>query len=214
MTPAALGPPISLDAIPGVWRGHRARALARTEPTGSKALDEAFQGWPQGSLSEIVSKHIGFGFSLIIPLLARLTKAGQYVALVNTPYQPYAPALDSRGIDLDRLLWIQPKDQDQALWAVEQLLLSGLMAAVAFWTQGELDGNTERRLQLAAETSRCIVAAFRTGAADGQSYAALKIAAAPAQDGQIAVDVLKCRGGRAGRRITQPFASRSGRLSA
>lgn len=212
-TPA---PVLALDAIPGVWRGHRARALAPTEPTGSKALDEVLQGgWPQGSLSQVVSRHPGFGFSLIIPTLARLTQAGQQVALVNTPHQPYAPSLDSHGVDLKRLLWIQPDDEDQGLWAVEQLLQSGLLGAIAFWTKHELDGNTERRLQLAAENCRALAIAFRSGAVDGASYAALKLAAAPAADGQISIDVLKCRGGRAGRRLTQSFVyPRSSRHSA
>ena len=84
----APAPAVTLDAIPGVWRGHRARALAPTEPTGSNALDEILQGgWPQGSLSQVVSRHPGFGSSLIVPTFARLTQAGQQVALVNTPYQ-------------------------------------------------------------------------------------------------------------------------------
>lgn len=198
---------LSPDAIPGVWRGHRARALAPTETTGSKELDDALQGgWPQGNLTEIVSRYRGFGFSLTIPTLARLTKAGKYVALVNTPYDPYAPGLDSSGVDLRSLLWIQPKSEVETLWTVEQLILSGLVAAVVFWTKCGLDGNSERRLQLAAETSRCTVLSFRSGSIEGQSYAALKLAAAPASDGEIAVDILKVRGGRAGRRITQPLA--------
>lgn len=216
MNPSALGQPLSLEAIPGVWKGHRARALAPTETTGLKSLDEALLGgWPQGNLTEIVSKHAGFGFSLTIPTLVRLTKAGQHVALVNTPYEPYAPALDSRGVDLKRLLWIQPGSDEKTLWTVEQLILSGLVGAVVFWTKGEPDGNSERRLQLAAESSRCLALSFRTGSAEGQSYAALKLAAAPAAGGEVAVDVIKVRGGRAGRRFTQPLAlPRSSRLSA
>ncbi len=203
------------ESIPGVWKGHRARALVPTERTGSSMLDDALMGgWPHGSISQVVSRYTGFGFSLIIPALARLTKAGRQVALINTPYLPYAPALDSRGIDLRHLTWIQPGDDEKSLWTVEQLLRSGLLAAVAFWTKQELDGNTERRLQLAAETGACVTFAFRSGNSDGQSYSALKVAVAPSCDGQIAVDVLKCRGGRAGRRITDAFAyPRSRRLS-
>lgn len=213
MSVVALPDRPTLESIPGIWRGHRARALAPSETTGSKLLDEALSGgWPQGALSQIVSRYKGFGFSLIVPMLARLTQAGQHVALVNTPYQPYAPALDSRGIDLERLLWVRPDEEEQALWAVEQLLHSGMMAAVVFWARQDLDGNTERRLQLAAEASHCVALAFRSGEAEGQSYAAAKLTAAPARDGQIAIHVIKCRGGRAGRRILQPYLhSRLGR---
>lgn len=198
----------ALLAIPGVWRGDRRRPLARTEKTGSAVLDELLLGgWPQGSLSEIVSRYRGFGFSLIVPVLARLTQAGRAVALVNTPYQPYAPALDSRGIDLSRLLWIQPSDETQALWSVEQLLRSEQMGAVALWTRQALDTTTERRLQLAAETSRCLVFAFRSGSTEGQSYAALKLAAAPAPGGQIRLETLKCRGGRTAQRLAPAMAA-------
>lgn len=213
MTLVALSERPVLESIPGIWRGHRPQALAPTETTGSKLLDEALAGgWPQGALSQVVSKYRGFGFSLVLPMLARLTKAGQHVALVNTPYQPYAPALDSRGVELARLLWIQPDSEERSLWAVEQLLHSGMMSAVVFWSRHDLDGNTERRLQLAAEASRCVALAFRSGEAEGQSYAAAKLAAAPARDGQIAIDVIKCRGSRAGRRVLQPYLqSRLGR---
>lgn len=205
MTAAALPERPTLESIPGIWRGYRVQALAPTQKTGSPLLDEALLGgWPQGALSQIVSKYRGFGFSLVVPLLARLTQAGQQVALVNTPYQPYAPALDNRGIELGHLLWIQPETEERALWAVEQLLHSGLMSAVVFWTRQDLDGNTERRLQLAAEASHCVALAFRSRESEGQSYAAAKLTAAPARDGQIAVDIIKCRGGRAGRRILQP----------
>jgi hypothetical protein len=208
--------PIAPELIPGVWRGHRRKPLAPTESTGSRSLDDALQGgWPQSALTEIVGRYKGFGFSLILPTLAKLTAEGKAVALVNTPYIPYAPALDSRGIVLDRLLWIRSGNDDEALWAVEQLLRSGLMAAVAFWSQSELDGHTERRLQLAAETTQSLVFAFRSGSVEGPSYAALKLAAGPSLDGQTQVEVLKCRGGRAGRRFGQPFAlPRAARFSA
>ncbi len=203
MSAAALRLPLAAEAIPGVWRGARPQALKPTEPTGSQPLDAALLGgWPKGALTQIVSRHEGFGFSLILPLLARLTSTGQHTALVHTPFLPCAPALDARGVNLARLLWVQPESAAQALWAVEQLLRSGLMTAIAFWNPQPLDGNTERRLQLAAETSRCAVFAFRSGAVEAQSYAALKLAVAPAADARIAVEVLKCQGGgRSGQRL-------------
>ncbi|MBC7162567.1 MAG: translesion DNA synthesis-associated protein ImuA [Immundisolibacter sp.] len=183
--------------IPGVWRGDCPRPAAALASTRIEALDRALLGgWPVGALTQIVGTEAGLGFSLIIPALAACTAAGRAVALIDPPYLPYAPALASRGVDLEHLLWIRPQDAAQAQWAAEQIAHSGLFAALACW--GALDGTAERRLQLAADAAQCLVFCFRTGRADGHSHAAVRLAVAPAADAQLRVEVLKCRGGRAG----------------
>lgn len=186
--------------IPGVWRGDCPRPAAAVASTRIEALDRALLGgWPVGALTQIVGTEAGLGFSLIIPALAAFTAAGRAVALVAPPYLPYAPALASRGVDLEHLLWVRPQDAGQAQWAAEQIAHSGLFAALACW--GALDGTAERRLQLAADAAQCLAFCFRTGRAghtDGHSHAAVRLAVAPAADAQLRVEVLKCRGGRAG----------------
>ena len=183
--------------IPGVWRGDCPRPVAALASTRIEALDRALLGgWPVGALTQIVGTEAGLGFSLIIPALAACTAAGRAVALIDPPYLPYAPALASRGVDLEHLLWVRPQDAAQAQWAAEQIAHSGLFAALACW--GALDGTAERRLQLAADAAQCLVFCFRTGRADGHSHAAVRLAVAPAADAQLRVEVLKCRGGRAG----------------
>lgn len=184
--------------IPGVWRGDCPRPAAAVASTGSEALDRALLGgWPVGALTQIVGTEAGLGFSLIIPALAAFTAAGRAVALIAPPYLPYAPALASRGVDLEHLLWVRPQDAAQAQWAAEQIARSGLFAALACWGPA-LDGTAERRLQLAADAAQCLVFCFRTGRADGHSHAAVRLAVGPAADAQLRVEVLKCRGGRAG----------------
>lgn len=183
--------------IPGVWRGDRPRPAAALASTRIEALDRALLGgWPIGALTQIIGTEAGLGFSLIIPALAAFTAAGRAVALVAPPYLPYAPALASRGVDLDHLLWVRPQDAAQAQWAAEQIARSGLFAALACW--GALDGTAERRLQLAADAAQCLAFCFRTGRTDGHSHAAVRLAVAPAADARLRVQVLKCRGGRAG----------------
>lgn len=184
--------------IPGVWRGGRPQATAAVASTRIEALDRALLGgWPIGALTQIVGTEAGLGFSLIIPVLADFTSAGRPVALVDPPYLPYAPALASRGVDLNHLLWVRPQAAEHVLWAAEQIIHSGLFAALAYWGPA-LDSTAQRRLQLAADAAQCLVFCFCTGRVDGHSYAAVRLAVTPAPAAQLRVDVLKCRGGRAG----------------
>lgn len=186
--------------IPGVWTGERRLAAVRTQHTGFRELDAALQGgWPSGSLVQIVSPQAGLGFSLIVPLLAEMTRARRYVALIGTPFVPYAPALSSRNIDLAFLCWLQPATVEEALWAMEQATRSGLFACVAYWGQ-PIDGTSERRLQLAADTGDAIAFHFADCLRDSHSYAAVRLAVTPSDDG-LELEVLKCRGTHPGRKL-------------
>lgn len=197
---------VDVNAIAGVWRG-----LGRTRPdsetTGIAALDQALLGgWPVGALSQIVSQESGLGFSLIVPLLARLSQAGRHVALIAPPYIPYAPALRDAGVDLRQLLWIAPKDRIDALWAAEQMLRSGLYAAVALWSPA-LEAPIERRLQLAAETGRSVGIVAHAGAYGAHSIAAVRLQLKPAP-AALQVEVVRCRGARPGQQLECPFPLR------
>lgn len=190
---------VPLTQIPGIWRGQHQQATTAVVSTRIEALDQALLGgWPVGALTQIVGTDAGLGFSLLIPALAAFTSAGRYVALVCPPYLPYAPALASRGVDLGRLLWVQ--DTADALWAVEQITRSGLFAAIAYWGP-KLDGTAERRLQLAADAGHCLAFCCRATGANEHTYAAVRLAVSPSRDAQLRIDVLKCRGGRAGQRL-------------
>ncbi|MDR3415587.1 MAG: translesion DNA synthesis-associated protein ImuA [Nevskia sp.] len=196
-------PPAS---IPGVWRG-LGRARPESEPTGFAALDAALLGgWPVGALSQLVGGEAGLGFSIVVPLLARLTQAGRHAALVAPPYIPYAPALRDAGVELQRLLWIAPQDRVDALWAAEQMLRSGVFGAVALWSP-PLDAPVERRLQLAAETGRSIGMACHSVGYGAHSIAAVRLQLRTAATG-LEIEVLRCRGARPGQRVECPFPLR------
>ena len=202
----ALRGSVDVNAIAGVWRG-----LGRTRPdsesTGIAVLDQALLGgWPVGALSQIVSRESGLGFSLMVPLLARLTRSGRHVALIAPPYIPYAPALRDAGVDLRKLLWIAPKDRVDALWAAEQMLRSGLHGAVALWSPA-LEAPIERRLQLAAETGRSVGIVAHAGAYGAHSIAAVRLAVKPAPTA-LSVEIVRCRGARPGQRVECPFPLR------
>lgn len=204
--PSARRGVVDVDSIAGVWRG-LGRARPDSESTGIAVLDQALLGgWPVGALSQLVGAEAGLGFSLMLPLLARLTRAGRHAALVTPPYIPYAPALRDAGIELKRLLWLAPKDRIDALWATEQMLRSGLYGAVALWSPA-LEAPIERRLQLAAETGRSVGIVSHAGAFGTHSICAVRLQVKPTPAG-LTVEILRCRGARPGQRVDYPFPLR------
>lgn len=189
-----------------VWRGQQAPRPPSRQSTGHAALDAALpqHGWPERALTELLLPADGVGeLTLVLPTLARLTRAGGIVALIAPPYVPYAPAWQSAGVDL-RHLEIVDAEPRQALWAFEQCLRSAACAAVVGWPV-QADGPLLRRLQVAADSGDCLGFALRDRKhAHNPSPAALRLEYVPAQQrraaaGQVASTgawhVRKCRGG-------------------
>ena len=158
-----------LLARPDIWRGgaHAAGAPERVVATGFAPLDAELpgRGWPRGALTELLPEHEGIGeLSLITPALARLTRAGQWAALISPPHIPYAPALRLAGIDLARLLVLTPESEQDAGWAMEQCLRNPAVGAAVGWLEPR-DAHTLRRLQLAAEEGDSLGFLYRAPAA-------------------------------------------------
>jgi protein ImuA len=179
-----------------LWRGG-ALATVRAEPTGFVPLDRALPGggWPLGALSEILHERPGVGeISLALPLLARLTQARRWTAFVAPPFTPYAPALAQAGLDLSRVLIIEPAESAQAPWSAEQLLRAGA-GAVLCWSR-TADLQVLRRLQLAAEAADNVALLYRpANASRGFSPTALRLQVRRV-GGSSQVEILKCRGAR------------------
>lgn len=186
-----------------VWRGKAATAARAVIPTGFPELDRILPGggWPLGAITEILVDGYGIGeLGLLMPALAALTKEDparlkKWVAWIAPPFIPYAPALQQRGVNIDRLLMIHPTSGGKnRLWAIEQAVRSGSSAGVLAWVATG-DDVVLRRLQLAAEEQACWVVLFRPASARQQrSPAALRLRlsqAAPA----TRVEIVKCRGG-------------------
>ena len=207
-----------------VWRG-RGDAAAVTRavvPTGFPELDRALPGggWPLGAITEILVDGYGIGeLGLLMPALAALTKEDsarpkKWVAWIDPPFVPYAPALQQHGVNIERLLMIHPTGGSKnRLWAIEQTVRSGSSAGVLAWiatADAGMDARGRamhgaivedvvlRRLQLAAEDRGCWVLLFRPGRARFQrSPAALRIFLSQAH-AATRVEIVKCRGGRPG----------------
>ena len=180
---------------PGIWRRSSAQQQVRALATGLPELDARLPGggWPLGALSEILIDHDGIGeLSLLMPALAALTQRRQRVVFVAPPYIPYAPALSACGLDLRYVVQIDA-DARKGAWSAEQCLRSGSCGAVLGWLD-EADYTQLRRLQLAAESGEALAFLFRPArAAAKTSPAALRLHL-HAQDDQLDIEILKCRG--------------------
>ena len=189
----------SLDALLAnrrVWRGQPAALPPARHPTGFGALDAALpaHGWPDAALSEVLLPADGIGeLRLLLPTLARLTQAGQDIVLVAPPCVPYPGGWQQAGVDFAHVHVIDANPRD-ALWATEQCLRAGCLAAALCWPR-RVDDRALRRLQVACESGQALGFAFRDAKeARNPSPAALRVLFERGDDG-VRLRVLKCRGG-------------------
>jgi protein ImuA len=187
-------------------------------PFGVPALDACLPqgGLAFGALHEVAPEaapDIPAAFGFVAALLGRMPQGGP-VLLVASPRglagcgRPHGHGLNALGLDPARMILVEPRDERQALWAMEEALHSGVPAAVAGATGKELDLKTTQRLQLAARTSRLPLLLLRLAGASGTSAAVTRWrigAARAARDrfGLIArwrwrVRLERCRNGRSG----------------
>ena len=145
-----------------VWRANSdaGESNVRTVPTRFGALDRLLpdRGWPQRTLIELLAP-CGVGeMRLLMPVLAPLMRARQPVVWVEPPHIPYPRALIAHGVMLEQLLVVRARDRAQRLWAIEQALKSGAVAAVVAWLPEDnthlTSFQTLRRLQLAAQNMK------------------------------------------------------------
>ena len=192
----------TLEQLAKLCRSGRADVVApMIEPSGVSALDAALPGggWQAGTIVELMPTDIGVGeLRLVMPALARITSADRHVALISPPFIPYAPALSQQGIQLNRLLVFRAQNPRDILWSFEQTLRCRSFGAVLAWPTTIRDRDI-RRLQLAAEAGDSIGFLYRPArAARDPSPAAVRLRLHATADGTLNIDILKCRGGRAG----------------
>src|SRR5215831_8362339 len=194
---------------PAIWRG-RSAAQRSGLSTGFAALDEYLpdSGWPRTGLIEILVSRFGSGeLTLLVPALGTLTRAAaaRWCVWVAPPLVPFAPALASCGVVLDRVAVVggatfsARQDArfrgDPGMWALEQTLGSGACDAVLGWVR-QVKPRDIRRLQLAAERGRTLGVLFRPRrAAREASSAVLRLSLEPLPAG-VRLTILKGRSAR------------------
>jgi hypothetical protein len=181
-----------------IWRGDASFYERQAEKSGFAELDALLpgSGWPVGAITELIYAREGMGeVSLLLPVLARLTRSDKRIAMVAPPHIPYAPALVASGIELTQLMVIQPDKDADAWWTAEQLLRSHQFAAVLFWPD-RFDERGLRRLQSAAERGSSLGFVFHQfNCAEHASPAPLRLRVTGAgQYRQALVAIIKRRG--------------------
>jgi len=159
-----------------------------------------FGGWPLGQSIELLCNGLHIGeLPLLIPALAQLSSQQRWIAFINPPILPYAPALQAAGIDPSRILIIRTRGSKDILWATEQALSTGTCSAVISWMHNCTANNTDlRRIQLAANQSDCLhIQIAGNERAQQASPASLRICLDATEHGTH-LNVIKQRGAAAG----------------
>lgn len=189
--------PISPENLPHVWRAPElARTVEQALPTGHAALDAQLPGggWPCGSLVEVLQASAGrHVWQLLLPALAQTTQAqGGPVVLVNAPHLPFGPSLGAQGLPPERLLKVQAKNAQAALWASEQALRCADVVALLAWLP-RCRATELRRLHLAAAQQGKLLFVFRgVNARDESSPARVRLQIEEGEE--LRVHLLKRRG--------------------
>ena len=192
---------VSLDEIlsrPDVWCADRlATAPIPTVTSGFTELDAELPGggWPRGSLTEILVERVGIGeCSLLLPALDRMRAEQRWTLLIAPPYRIHGPGWANGGVDLSRLVVVAPNRAQDALWAAEHALASGVFGTVLYWKSG-IDARQVRRLQVAAaghDTLACLLRPAREQAES--SSATLRLLLSAGAEDTLDVRLLKRRG--------------------
>lgn len=169
--------------------------------TGFAQLDAALsdQGWPRAGLVELLGDACGIGeLRLLLPALVTLAATeNRWIAWIDPPFVPYAPALEAAGIDLAKVLLIRPEGKGEAIWALEQALKTGACSAALGWLpETELGFSELRRLLIAARQGGAWCTLFRpSNAARRASGAELRLRLSPQGCDLLQVEIVKRRGG-------------------
>ena len=201
--PAAHPALAAVLANPAIWRGGDCAPEPAAVPSGFAPLDAVLpgHGWPAAALTEIRLAREGIGeIRLTLPALLQLQREGRDIVWIAPPHRPYAPALAAAGLDLARLLIVRCDNPQDALWAYEQALRAPECGAAFAWLATH-DERVLRRLAVAARDGRTFGVLWRRPGQHAEAAsAALRLALAP-HEGQLAVRVLKRRGGDIARPI-------------
>ncbi len=173
-------------------------------PTGFVDLDRLLygNGWPRDALVEVLVDVHGCGeLRLLVSGLRRLLREEtRWMAWINPPFVPYAPALHALGIDVNRVLLVHPNSHREALWALEKTLESGSCSAALAWlNEQDLKDKHLRRIQTRAKESRVWSTIFRPAhTAQQSSCAELRLHVQSSQSvggNRVELSILKRKGG-------------------
>jgi hypothetical protein len=107
----------------GSGEAARRTESGRRHPTGLAAVDALIGGgFPSGCLSEIAGPLSSGRTSIAQALLAQMTRAGEWVALVDAADAFDPLSAEAAGVALERVLWVRPEGAEQAARVCARLL--------------------------------------------------------------------------------------------
>lgn len=196
---ATPGPLDNILKHPAVWRyGELGLNPKSATETGFSELDQVLPagGWEEGALTEILASEQGIGeLSLLIPAVSQASKAGRGIVLVAPPFVPFPHAWEAKGVVLKQVVIIRAQGQE-ALWAMEQAARSGACGMVIGWTASCTKDTTYqalRRLQMAADAGKTVLALFRPQTVAGDASAAPTRLRVWAAAGELQIHAFKRR---------------------
>lgn len=139
--------------------------LQGTRPSASGKVDlglgpllEAFPGksFPTGAVHELISQrpeNVAATSGFISGLISGLMRSGGACVWVSCTRRIYPPGLKAFGIEPDHIVFMDMRNEKEVLWATEEALKCGGLAAVVGEIR-ELNMIASRRMQLAVEQSR------------------------------------------------------------
>jgi protein ImuA len=122
---------------------------------------------------------------------------GGAIVVLDRRRTVYPPALAAWGVDLERVIFVQPENARDESWAWDQTLRCPGVAAVWGWVE-RVDSRLFRRWQLAAEAGGCVGLLLRPRDVRNQpTWADVRwwVEPQPATAGRrMRVELLRCRG--------------------
>ena len=208
----------ALGALSSVVRDHVRLGVDDARETSSPGIATSFavldaflpwRGWPVGAMTEIMTDTPGCGeLSLLLPAMSRLTREKRPILCIGAPHMLFTPALIQAGIDPARITQINPsstiaKNTKENLWSAEQALKTGLPGMVLLWSPSPMSVPPEalRRLHLSTLGRETMLIHFRGKSSMSQPSPAWLRFGFAADDTDIRLQVLKCRG----RLLTRPL---------
>ncbi|MCA9176125.1 MAG: hypothetical protein KDB14_16680 [Planctomycetales bacterium] len=179
--------------------------------SGTEPLDRLLPrgGFLPGTLIEwLAPTPSAVGTLALLSAREAMARRGGYVVVFDRARNFYPPAAAAWGIDLQRLLVVQPANHRDELWAIDQALRCEAVAAV--WAplahlESKLDSHCLRRWQLAAEQSGALGLLLRPASArqlpcwsDAQVQVRPHAQRGPDEHWRLHIELLKVRGGNAG----------------
>ncbi|WP_250658610.1 translesion DNA synthesis-associated protein ImuA [Alkalimarinus coralli] len=136
-----------------VWKGHQTQPKQNTQSCGYPILDEKLAGgFPATGVVNIRSP---LGIGELRVLMGTLSTQSRLLVFINPPGSICAEFFYHQGYDLKKLLIINSRRKNEALWAAEQCLKSGACGAVLLW-QNVQEIHQIKRFQMACEEGDCV----------------------------------------------------------